>query len=418
VVVLGRNDVVFVELEQPESGDDDGCEKVKGLGAPQACASDGSGCDEPVIGERERIRPSRQRSRTGPASSRKLGGRARPRRRASVPILRGSMARTWQELFETGAGAPAIAEDGDSERRGFFKRLRDNMSKTRQAIGAELQTTLFQSLDDEAFERLEETLIYADVGAPTTAKIVERLETEAESGELQGGEELSRRLRELLAETARVDGDTIPLTENPTVILVTGVNGSGKTTTIGKMAWHLQKELGRSVLLAAGDTFRAAAAEQLQLWAERAGAEIVRGQAGSDPGAVVFDAVEAARARGHDVVIVDTAGRLHTQQHLMDELRKVGKVIERQAPGAPHETLLTIDATTGQNGLRQALLFREAVEVTGIALTKLDGTAKGGIALAIAQELGVPVKLIGIGEALEDLRPFDPDDFAHAILEP
>jgi fused signal recognition particle receptor len=330
------------------------------------------------------------------------------------------MARTWHELFDTGAEAPAEtgAEDGDSERRGFFSRLRDNMSKTRQAFGAELQTTVFQSLDDEAFERLEETLIYADVGAPTTAKIVERLETEAESGELSGGEQLSRRLRELLAETARVDGDTIPLREHPTVILVTGVNGSGKTTTIGKIAWHLQKELGRSVLLAAGDTFRAAAAEQLEQWAERAGAQMVRGQAGSDPGAVVFDAIEAARARDLDVVIVDTAGRLHTQQHLMDELRKVRKVIERQAPGAPHETLLTIDATTGQNGLRQALLFREAVDVSGIVLTKLDGTAKGGIALAIAQELGVPVKLIGIGEALEDLRPFDPDDFAQAILEP
>jgi len=256
------------------------------------------------------------------------------------------------------------------------------------------------------------------VGAPTTAKIVARLETEAESGDLTGGEDLSRRLRELLAETARVEGDTIPLTAQPTIILVTGVNGSGKTTTIGKMAWHLQKELGRTVLLAAGDTFRAAAAEQLELWAERAGTEIVRGQAGSDPAAVVFDAIEAAKARERDVVIVDTAGRLHTQQHLMDELRKVRKVIERQAPGAPHETLLTIDATTGQNGLRQALLFREAVDVTGIALTKLDGTAKGGIALAIAQELGVPVKLIGIGEALEDLRPFDPDDFAQAILEP
>jgi fused signal recognition particle receptor len=330
------------------------------------------------------------------------------------------MARTWHELFETGEEAPATApsEDGDGERRGFFKRLRDNMSKTRQAIGAELQTTVFQSLDDEAFERLEETLIYADVGAPTTAKIVERLETEAESGDLESGEGLTRRLRELLAETARVEGDTIPLTEHPTVILMTGVNGSGKTTTIGKMAWHLQKELGRSVLLAAGDTFRAAAGEQLALWAERSGADFVRGEAGSDPGAVVYDAIEAGKSRGHDVVIVDTAGRLHTQQHLMDELRKVRKVIERQAPGAPHETLLTIDATTGQNGLRQALLFREAVEVTGIVLTKLDGTAKGGIALAIAQELGVPVKLIGIGEALEDLRPFDPDDFAHAILEP
>src|SRR5829696_4781911 len=207
------------------------------------------------------------------------------------------MARTWHELFETGeeVPSPAAPEDSEGERRGFFKRLRDNMSKTRQAIGAELQTTVFQSLDDEAFERLEETLIYADVGAPTTAKIVERLETEAESGDLEGGEGLSRRLRELLAETARLDGDTIPLTEHPTVILMTGVNGSGKTTTIGKMAWHLQKELGRSVLLAAGDTFRAAASEQLELWAERAGCEIVRGQPGSDPGAVGYQAIAAAR---------------------------------------------------------------------------------------------------------------------------
>jgi fused signal recognition particle receptor len=329
------------------------------------------------------------------------------------------VTRTWQELFVTGGDAPATAEqESEPERRGLLRRLRENMSKTRQALGAELQATVFQSLDDEAFERLEEALIYADVGAPTTATIVERLEREVEEGTVADGEDLTRRLRELLAETARVEGDTIPLTEHPTVILMVGVNGSGKTTTIGKMAWHLQQELGRSVLLAAADTFRAAAAEQLTLWAERAGCEIVRGEAGSDPGAVAFDAIEAARARGHDVVIVDTAGRLHTQQHLMDELRKVRKVIDRQAPGAPHETLLTIDATTGQNGLRQALLFREAVDVTGIALTKLDGTAKGGIAVAIAQELGVPVKLIGIGEALEDLRPFDADDFARAILEP
>jgi fused signal recognition particle receptor len=198
---------------------------------------------------------------------------------------------------------------------------------------------------------------------------------------------------------------------------MTGVNGTGKTTTIGKIAHHLTRELGKSVLLAAGDTFRAAAVEQLAIWAERVGADIVRAAPNSDPGAVAFDAIEAARARGHDVVIIDTAGRLHTQQHLMDELRKVRKVIQKQIPDAPHETLLTIDATTGQNGLRQAMLFREAVHVDGIVLTKLDGTAKGGIALAIAQELGVPVKLIGIGEALEDLRPFDPDDFARALLE-
>jgi fused signal recognition particle receptor len=327
------------------------------------------------------------------------------------------VSRTWQELFEAGESAAPEAEP-EPERRGFFRRLRENMSKTRQALGAELQATVFQNLDDETFERLEEALIYADVGAPTTAAIVERLEREAEEGTLADGEALTHRLQELLAETAHVDGDTISLAEQPTVILVVGVNGTGKTTTIGKIAWHLQQELGRSVLLAAADTFRAAAAEQLTLWAERAGCEIVRGEEGSDPGAVAFDAIEAAKARGRDVVLIDTAGRLHTQQHLMDELRKVRKVIERQAPGAPHETLLTIDATTGQNGLRQAMLFREAVDVSGIALTKLDGTAKGGIALAIAQELGVPVKLIGIGEALEDLRPFDADDFARAIIEP
>ncbi|HKF80748.1 MAG TPA: signal recognition particle-docking protein FtsY [Thermoleophilaceae bacterium] len=330
------------------------------------------------------------------------------------------MARTWRELFVTGEPATSeepAADDHEGGRGGFFRRLRDNMTRTRRALGAELQATMFETLDDEAFERLEETLIYADVGAPTTAKIVERLESEASTGELSGGEDLTRRLRELLADTSRVNGDTIDLTRRPAVILVVGVNGSGKTTTIGKIAWHLQQELGLSVLLAAADTFRAAAAEQLEAWAERAGCELVRGEPGSDPGAVAYDAIAAARARGHDVVICDTAGRLHTQEHLMEELRKVRNVVAGQEPGAPQETLLTIDATTGQNGLRQALLFREAVEVTGIALTKLDGTAKGGIALAIAEELGVPVKLIGTGEALEDLRPFDPDDFARAILE-
>jgi fused signal recognition particle receptor len=332
------------------------------------------------------------------------------------------MARDWRDLIITGDEPPAepAAEDqgGDGERRqGFFRRLRDNMAKTREALGAELQATVFDTLDDEAFERLEETLIYADVGAPTTAKIVERLETEAGAGQLADGAALSDRLRELLVDAARVDRDTIDLRARPAVILMVGVNGSGKTTTIGKVAWHLSQELGLSVLLAASDTFRAAASEQLEAWAERAGCELVRGAPGSDPGAVAYDAIEAAQARGHDVVVVDTAGRLHTQQHLMDELRKVRKVIAGQLPGAPHETLLTVDATTGQNGLRQALLFREAVDVSGIVLTKLDGTAKGGIALAIAEELGVPVKLIGIGEALEDLRPFDPDDFARAILE-
>jgi fused signal recognition particle receptor len=330
------------------------------------------------------------------------------------------MARTWRELFITDIPPPPPPdgeEEQDDRRGGFFRRLRENMAKSRQALGAELQASVFQTLDEETWERLEETLIYADVGASTTAKIVERLETEAGSGDLATGEDLTRRLRELLAESARTGEDRIDLRHEPTVILMVGVNGTGKTTTIGKIAWHLSKELNKSVLLAAGDTFRAAAVEQLVAWGERAGCDVVRAAPGSDPGAVAYDAIDAARARGHDVVIIDTAGRLHTQQHLMDELRKVRKVIAKQIPGAPHETLLSIDATTGQNGLRQALMFREAVEIDGIVLTKLDGTAKGGIALAIAQELGVPVKLIGIGEALEDLRPFDADDFAAALLE-
>ena len=329
------------------------------------------------------------------------------------------MARTWRELFITDDAPPADSDGGEQAERkpGFFRRLRENMAKSRQALGAELQASVFQTLDDETWERLEETLIYADVGATTTASIVERLETEAGSGALTTGDDLTQRLRELLADAARTGNDRIDLRHRPTVILMTGVNGTGKTTTIGKIAWHLTGELGKSVLLAAGDTFRAAAVEQLGVWAERVGCDIVRAAPNSDPGAVAYDALEAAQARGHDVVIIDTAGRLHTQEHLMDELRKVRRVIAKRMPEAPHETLLTIDATTGQNGLRQAMLFREAVEIDGIVLTKLDGTAKGGIALAIAQELGVPVKLIGIGEALEDLRPFDPDDFARALLE-
>jgi fused signal recognition particle receptor len=331
--------------------------------------------------------------------------------------------RTWEELFVTGDGevpSPAPEPAAEEEQRGFFRRLRDNLSKTRQALGAELQATMFQSLDDESWERLEETLIRADVGAPTTAEIVGRLEQEADTGEVAGGEDAARRLRELRADAARPEAEaaaTIDLRERPTVILVVGVNGTGKTTTIGKLAWHLQERLGRSVLLGAADTFRAAAVEQLVAWGERAGCDVVQAAPGSDPGAVAYDAVEAAKARGRDVVICDTAGRLHTQQHLMEELRKVRRAIEKAMPGAPHETLLVIDATTGQNGLRQAMTFRELVEVDGIVLTKLDGTAKGGIALAIAQELGLPVKLIGIGERLEDLRPFDPDDFARALLE-
>jgi fused signal recognition particle receptor len=326
--------------------------------------------------------------------------------------------RDWSDLFIIGEqDAAAAVHLGESrERRGFFRRLRENLAKTRQAIGGEIHATLFQTLDEHTWERLEEALVMADVGATATASVVAALEAEALEGALSGGEALSERLIELLAEAARTGDGRIDISARPTVILAVGVNGTGKTTTIGKLAWHLQREVHRSVLLAAADTFRAAATEQLQGWAQRAGCEIVTGPEGSDPGAVAFEAVARARREGTDVVIVDTAGRLHTQDDLMAELTKVRRVIARQLEGAPQETLLTIDATTGQNGLRQAHIFAEAAQVSGIVLTKLDGTARGGIALAIARELGLPVKLIGIGESLEDLRPFDPEDFARALI--
>src|SRR3712207_1840235 len=267
------------------------------------------------------------------------------------------MARNWRELFILDEAAPPAEPETEERRGGFFKRLRENMSKSRQALGAELQASVFQSLDDETWERLEETLIYADVGAATTAKIVERLETEAGSGDLSGGEDLTRRLQELLADAARTGEDKIDLRHEPTVILMTGVNGTGKTTTIGKIAWHLVNELHQSVLLAAGDTFRAAAVEQLVTWSERADAEIVRAKEGSDPGAVAFDAIEAARARGHDVVIIDTAGRLHTQDHLMEELRKVRRGVPEQKPRAPAATPPTDDGTTRPKGPRPGQKF-------------------------------------------------------------
>jgi fused signal recognition particle receptor len=329
------------------------------------------------------------------------------------------MARDWRDLFIVGAADGAVpAEDAgeDEPRAGRLRRLRESLRRTRQALQSEIQATLFDELDDQTWERLEEALIYADVGARTTANVVQELEREATEGSLSGGEALTARLTELLADMARTGEDRIDLRAHPAVILVAGVNGTGKTTTVGKLAWHLNRELGKSVVLAASDTFRAAGVEQLEQWAERAGAGFVKGPADADPGAVAYDAIARARREGTDVVIVDTAGRLHTQDDLMAELAKVRRVIANQISDAPHETLLTVDATTGQNGLRQARLFSEAVGVDGLVLTKLDGTAKGGIALAIASELGIPVKLIGVGEQLEDLRPFEPLEYARALV--
>jgi fused signal recognition particle receptor len=329
------------------------------------------------------------------------------------------MATSWQEIFDLGAreALPAPQPPDEDERRGVFRRLRESLSKSRQALVEEISSSLFDRIDEETWERLEEALILADVGAPTTAEVVERLEREVDSGAVPAdGEAVRARLIEILAEVASNGRQPIDLSGEPAVLLMVGVNGTGKTTTIGKIAWHLSQELGLSVVLAAADTYRAAAAEQLAEWAQRAGAELVRSEEGGDPGAVAFDAIAAARARDADVVIVDTAGRLHTQGNLMDELAKVRRVIGKQMPDAPHETLISIDATTGQNGLRQAKVFSEAVDVDGVVLTKLDGTAKGGIVLAIANELEIPVKLIGTGESLQDLRPFDAADFARALL--
>jgi fused signal recognition particle receptor len=314
------------------------------------------------------------------------------------------MARSWAQLLGDAEGP----EETEEEQRGFFGRLRESLGKSRRALTGELAAAAFDPGNEEDWERLEEALIRGDVGVRATAELVRRLEARGDLPDL--GEALAEEIAEMLGEPPTID-----LSAKPSVILVVGVNGTGKTTTIGKLAQKLRQH-GRSVLLGAADTFRAAAEEQLEIWAERAKADFVGAAQGADPAAVAYDAVEATRARGHDVAIVDTAGRLHTQSNLMDELAKVRRVIESRLEGAPHETLLVVDATTGQNGLQQARLFGEAAQVTGVALTKLDGSAKGGIAVAIAYELGLPVKLIGVGEGLEDLRPFDPQDFARALV--
>jgi fused signal recognition particle receptor len=312
------------------------------------------------------------------------------------------MARSWAELLGDAEGPYETQE----AHRGFVGRLRESLSKSRRALTEQLAVAAFDPGDSASWERLEEALIQADVGVPATAELVRRLELRQDLGDLSSA--LAEEITTMLGAPPHLD-----LAHHPAVILVVGVNGTGKTTTIGKLASKL-REHGREVTVGAADTFRAAAEEQLEIWARRAGARFVGGARGADPAAVAYDAVDA----GGDVVVVDTAGRLHTQTNLMDELAKVRRVIAGRLEGAPHETLLVVDATTGQNGLQQARLFQETVGVTGVALTKLDGSAKGGIAVAIAYELGLPVKLIGVGEGLDDLRPFDPGDFARALVAP
>jgi len=307
-----------------------------------------------------------------------------------------------------GGAEPAAAPAEESS----YARLRRGLAKTRSGIFGSLAGVLSgRTLDAAAVESLEAALLRADVGVATTTRLLTAVR--ARGGEAPIHDRLAAEMRSVLDGCA----SAVERTARPHVIMVVGVNGVGKTTSIGKLAAR-EAAAGRKVLLVAGDTFRAAAGEQLAIWAERAGGDLIRQQQGSDPGAVVFDGIRAALARHADVAIVDTAGRLHTKSNLMEELKKVRRVIARELPGAPHETLLALDATTGQNGLAQARAFVEALDVTGVILTKLDGTAKGGIVIAIAAELGVPIRYVGVGEGVDDLREFDPAQFVDALLEP
>lgn len=300
---------------------------------------------------------------------------------------------------------------------GFFSQLKAGLTKTRQNFVDKVEQVFTgrKKIDEELFEELEEVLIRSDVGVNTSFELVERLRKEVKLRKVFEPSELTQILQELIAELL---GEEVSLNfaqQGPSIILVVGVNGVGKTTTIGKLANQFKKD-GKRVMMAAGDTFRAAAIDQLEIWGDRCGVEVIKQREGADPAAVAYDAVQAAKSRNMDVVIVDTAGRLHNKVNLMEELRKVKRVIEREIPGAPHEVLLVLDATTGQNSLQQAKLFQEVAGVTGIVLTKLDGTAKGGVVLGIQGETRIPVKFIGIGEGMDDLRPFVPCDFAEALF--
>jgi fused signal recognition particle receptor len=321
----------------------------------------------------------------------------------------------WAELF--GLAPPEAGEDVP-RRRGLFRRLRENLSGPRQTISPQLAGIYAGKLvTQDTWDELEEALISADCGMDATLQLVEELREEAAQGRITSGADVSSALWRAVAQRMAPEPARIRLEHTPTVILVVGVNGSGKTTTVGKLAYRLS-QLGRTVVIGAADTFRAAAIDQLAVWADRAGAQLVRQSQGADPGAVAYDTVASAKARGADVALIDTAGRLQTQHNLMEELRKVAAVVRKVDSSAPHEVLLVLDATTGQNGLSQARLFDQAADLSGVVLTKVDGTAKGGIAMAIRRELGIPVKLVGSGEKLEDLQPFDAQAFARALFGP
>ncbi len=300
---------------------------------------------------------------------------------------------------------------------GFFDKIKAGLSKTRDALGQTLGNVFsgFSELDDDFFDELEESLILADLGVDTALKATDKLRKAVKEQHLKTTDEAKQALKEILVEMLDVGSTALDLQTKPAVVLVIGVNGVGKTTTIGKLATSLIRE-GKNVLMVAGDTFRAAAADQLQIWAERSGAAIVRQSEGADPASVVYDGIQSAKAKGADVILIDTAGRLHNKQNLMNELNKISRIVERELPGASREVLLVLDGTTGQNGLMQAKQFKEIAGVTAIALTKLDGTAKGGIVIAVADSLRLPVKFVGVGEGAEDLMPFDAKQFVEALL--
>lgn len=301
---------------------------------------------------------------------------------------------------------------------GFFDKLKNGLTKTRESIAKQVNNvfSVFVKVDDELFENLEEALIMADIGVETSTYIIEKLRDNVKHKHITDGNLVKEELKSIISEILSTLDTTVDTSTTPSVILVIGVNGVGKTTSIGKIASHY-KSMGKKVLLAAADTFRAAAIDQLDIWAQRSGCDIIKHQENSDPAAVVFDACAAAKARGADILICDTAGRLHNKKNLMAELAKINRVIERELPDSARETLLVLDATTGQNAVSQAKLFSEAADITGIILTKLDGTAKGGIVISIAKEQNVPVKFVGVGEGIDDLKEFNSDDFAKAIFE-
>jgi fused signal recognition particle receptor len=300
---------------------------------------------------------------------------------------------------------------------GFFDRLKDGLMKTRKSITEKIDQVLvsFGKVDEELFDELEEILITSDIGIETTMKIIQGLKEKVRERKIIDAMKVKDLLKEELLEILETGNNSLKLETKPSVIVVIGVNGVGKTTSIGKIA-NYYKSQGKKVLLAAGDTFRAAAIDQLEIWADRVGVDIIEQKEGSDPAAVVFDAAQAAKSRKADLLICDTAGRLHTKKNLMEELKKVSRILDRELPGADKETLLVLDATTGQNAISQAKTFRETAGITGIVLTKLDGTAKGGIVIAIKSELDIPVKLIGVGEQLDDLQKFDASEFVEALF--